>query len=168
MLKTQKVTAIPYEGKVSIHDRAIYQSVARAMQGNITMALIELMTNSNDSYGRIGIENGKIIISYKKSRFKCKFSVKDEAEGQSLADFYENFTKYWKPSDVTGDSSQRGYFGKGAKDALGYMDEGEIASFKGLQMGDHVPIIIPQPFTDGVNNVYYDELSDLVDKIVYY
>ncbi len=130
MLKTQKVTAIPYEGKVSIHDRAIYQSVARAMQGNITMALIELMTNSNDSYGRIGIENGKIIISYKKSRFKCKFSVKDEAEGQSLADFYENFTKYWKPSDVTGDSSQRGYFGKGAKDALGYMDEGEIASFK--------------------------------------
>ena len=121
---------IPFEGKVSIHERVIYQSVKRAMQGNIIMASVELITNAHDSYTRIGGNNKHITIVYKKDKFKCKFSIIDQAEGQSLADFGENFTKYWKPSDITEDNSQRGYFGKGAKDALGYMDEGMIASFK--------------------------------------
>lgn len=120
----------PFKGKVSIHNRAIYQSASRAMQGNIFMPLIELITNSNDSYGRLGQQNRRIVVTYEKDKFKCKFSVIDEAEGQSLEDFGENFTKYWKPSDIAEDNSQRGYFGKGAKDALGYMSEGHIASFK--------------------------------------
>ena len=132
MIKTKEkaITPIPFKGKISIHNRAIHQSAIRAMQGDIFMPIIELVTNSDDSYSRLDQKHRKIIVSYKKDKFKCKFSITDNAEGQSLEDFGENFTKYWKPSDHEEGNSQRGYFGKGAKDALGYMSDGQIASFK--------------------------------------
>lgn len=45
----------------------------------------------------------------------------------------------------------------------------EITSFKGLQIGDNLPILIPYAFTHGLNKIYHkDDLSDLVDLIIYY
>ncbi len=129
--KKSKVVPIPYEGKITVDSRAIYQSATRAMQGNIVMALIELITNSDDSYDRLGIDERKIYITYgKQGRFKGVFSVKDDAAGQSLEELHTNFLKYWKESDLEDSNAQRGYFGKGAKDALACMSDGQIVSFK--------------------------------------
>lgn len=45
----------------------------------------------------------------------------------------------------------------------------EVASFTGFQLGDYIPILTPNDFTDGVNKVFFkNDLSDLVEKIIYY
>jgi len=126
-----EITPIPREGKITVDSRAIYQSATRAMQGNIVMALIELITNSDDSYDRLGIDDRKIYVTYgKQGRYKGVFSVRDDAAGQSLEELHTNFLKYWKESGLDDSNAQRGYFGKGAKDALACMDDGQIVSFK--------------------------------------
>jgi hypothetical protein len=133
MAKSEKKQAekpFAFKGKISIHNRSIHASAERAMQGGIFMPLIELITNSNDSYERMGQKNRKIVVSYKKNKGTCLFSVTDNAEGLDIDDFDKKLTKYWNPSEHTETNSQRGYFGKGAKDALGYMSDGRIASFK--------------------------------------
>ncbi len=45
----------------------------------------------------------------------------------------------------------------------------EMGAFTGLQMSDHLPIITPHPFSDGINKIYYqNNLSNIIDLIVYY
>lgn len=132
-VKNYDVKTFPRKGNVVVDNRAIFQSSHRAMQGayGILMAIIELVTNSHDSYIRLGHKDKKIVVSYqKKGKTKCRITVTDDAEGQSLDDIIKNFTRYWSLREIEDGDSQRGYFCKGAKDALGYMDEGEISSFK--------------------------------------
>ena len=125
----EKINHIPLEGEIPIDSRAIYQTATRAMQGNIILALIELITNSDDSYDRMGEIDRRIFIYYQKKTYKGVFSVKDDAAGMDINDI-ERFLKYWKENELEDSDGQRGYFGKGAKDALACMNDGEIASFK--------------------------------------
>jgi hypothetical protein len=153
MKETKKEQNIPFafKGKVSIHNRSIRAATERAMQGGVIMPLIEFITNSDDSYARMGQKHRKIVVSYKKNKGTCLFSVTDNAEGLSKDDFDKRLTKYWEPSEHTEDNSQRGYFGKGAKDALGYMNDGTIASFK------------DDRFVLG--SIYFDENQELIYEV---
>lgn len=129
----QSTSTLPRCGVIRMDSRGLYQMANRAMQGDVIIAIIELITNSDDSYDRVGQEKRKIVITYKKSRghrYRTEFTVRDEAAGQNREDFHKNFTKYYKAGDLDDDNKRRGYFGKGAKDALACMEDGTITSFK--------------------------------------
>jgi len=105
------------------------------MQGSVIRALVELITNADDSYIRLEDENksngGLIEIVYKKDGYCGLFAVRDYAEGMSIDDVRESFKKYGAAtSGMKRGKRVRGYFGQGAKDALAGMDEGIICTFK--------------------------------------
>ncbi len=131
MSKTLTRDKGPKEGFIKVDPRAMFLSAKDAMQGDIGLAIVELVTNSDDSYDRLGITDRSILITYhKKQKYRTMFTVRDDAEGQSIEDFHRNFTHYCKAGDLKDSNSTRGYFGKGAKDALICMEDGRIASFK--------------------------------------
>jgi len=81
-------------------------------------ALVELITNSDDSYDRINKTDGQILIEVE-HRYKgnSKVIVRDRAEGMTLDEMRK---KIKKVGDFTGGGG-RGFMGRGAKDcaALG-------------------------------------------------
>ena len=86
------------EGTIVVDPRHTYRSIIKATQGNVIRALVELITNSDDSYIRLEGNNnnfiGNIIIEYKKIGFCGHFSVCDYAEGMTEVEVEKNFTKY--------------------------------------------------------------------------
>lgn len=121
--------------KIKAASRHIARSVRSAIQGNVTRALVELITNSDDSYIRLedegGKPSGKIEILYKKEGHAGCFAVRDYAEGMSEDDVKNKFKEYGAAtSGLNKGKSVRGYFGQGAKDALGAMEDGRICTFR--------------------------------------
>lgn len=113
------------------------RSVKTAIQGDAIRALVELITNCDDSY--LGLEDlgeslsGLIEIAYEKDGYRCNFSVRDEAEGMSRSEIENAFGKCSYGAATSGlkeGRHRRGYFGQGAKDALGGMKNGRIMSIK--------------------------------------
>jgi len=122
-------------GPIEADPRHIARRIKTAMQGNTIRALVELITNADDSYIRIEEEyiniNGTIEISYKKEGYSGLFAVRDNAEGMSNEDICNSFKKYGAAtSGMKTGKRVRGYFGQGAKDALASMAEGKICTFK--------------------------------------
>lgn len=123
------------EGIIEVDPRHTLRSIRSAIQGDVIRALVELITNSDDSYIRLegsGVKvDGKIEISYKKDGYSCFFAVRDFAEGMSLEEIRNNFRKYGTATSGLKEGNRvRGYFGQGAKDALASMIDGRICSFK--------------------------------------
>ena len=123
------------KGVIEVDPRHTMRSIKSAIQGNVIKTLVELITNSNDSYTRIEESgnniNGEILISYEKIGNRGNFSVIDNAEGMSHDDIKQKLTKYGvAASGLLNGFSVRGYFGQGAKDALISMINGEIHSIK--------------------------------------
>ncbi|MFA5292578.1 MAG: ATP-binding protein [Phycisphaerae bacterium] len=122
-------------GIIKVDVRHTMRNIRQAMQGNVIRALVELITNSDDSYirqeskGRT--ENGSIEIIYKKDGYRGIFAVRDHAEGMSIDDVENNLTGYGSAtSGMQTGKKVRGYFGQGAKDALVSMINGKILTFK--------------------------------------
>ena len=108
------------------------------MQGNAIRALVELITNADDSYIRLEEgqkeAKGQIDIVYKKDGYCGIFAVRDYAEGMSIDDVRNNFKRYGAAtSGLKAGKGVRGYFGQGAKDALAGMVDGRICTFKDNQ-----------------------------------
>lgn len=106
-----------------------------AMQGNVIRALVELITNADDSYTRLGdgiaTDLRLIEVVYKKKSYSGIFAVRDCAEGMSLEDVRSSFKQYGAATSGMKDGKKvRGYFGQGAKDALATMANGKICTFK--------------------------------------
>lgn len=110
-------------GIIEADVRHTVRRMKAAMQGNVIRALVELITNSDDSYLRL--ENGKesndkakeIDIIYEKSGYDGNFSIRDFAEGMSLEQVENGFKKYGAAtSGLKKGQKVRGYFGQGAKD----------------------------------------------------
>jgi hypothetical protein len=116
--------------------RHTMRSMKKAMQGNVIRALVELITNAEDSYIRLDSEGNKgqeqiIEILYEKEGYDCQFAVRDQAEGMSLDDIKRGFTHYGAAtSGLKKGIKVRGYFGQGAKDALASMAKGRICTIK--------------------------------------
>lgn len=122
-------------GVIETDPRHTIRSIKKAIQGNVIRALVELITNSDDSYIRLEEENkrhdGLIEIEYKKESYCGLFTVRDYAEGMSIDDVRNGFKKYGAAtSGLKSGKSVRGYFGQGAKDALASMTDGKICTFK--------------------------------------
>ena len=118
-------------------NRHVARSVRNAMQGNAIRALVELITNADDSYG--DLEDGElkptgiIEVLYKKDSYRCNFAVRDDAEGMSREDIKTFFGEKSYGAATSGlkeGKRRRGYFGQGAKDALGGMINGRIVTVK--------------------------------------
>jgi len=122
-------------GPIESDPRHIARRMKTAMQGNAIRALVELITNADDSYIRMEEENIQsnfcIEINYKKQGYSGLFTVRDYAEGMSHDDICNSFKKYGAAtSGMKVGKRVRGYFGQGAKDALASMVDGRICSFK--------------------------------------
>jgi len=123
------------KGVIETVSRSTIRNMRSAMQGNVIRALVELITNSDDSYIRLEEENinhrGEIFIHYRKKGYHGYFSVRDHAEGMTYEKILESFRKYGKATSGLKEGKRvRGYFGHGAKDALITMINGRICSFK--------------------------------------
>jgi hypothetical protein len=123
-------------GIIKADDRHTTRRIKTAMQGNVIRALVELITNADDSYIRIEdeklpIDEGVIEILYEKEGYCGIFAVRDHAEGMSTEDVRNSFKKYGAAtSGMKAGKRVRGYFGQGAKDALASMVDGRICTFK--------------------------------------
>jgi len=123
------------QGIIEADPRHTVRRIKTAMQGNVIRALVELITNSDDSYIRLDEmekeSKGEIDIIYKKDGYSGIFAVRDFAEGMSLDDVRNNFRRYGAAtSGLKVGKGVRGYFGQGAKDALAGMTDGQICTFK--------------------------------------
>ena len=122
------------EGIIKAADRHTTRRI-RMLQGNAIRALVELITNSDDSYIRLEEEqkaaNGLIEVLYEKKAYRGHFAVRDYAEGMSIDDVRRGFKEYGAAtSGLKTGRGVRGYFGQGAKDALAGMVDGRICTFK--------------------------------------
>lgn len=122
-------------GEIVVDPRHLERRIKTAMQGSAIRALVELVTNCDDSYVRLrkrdSADPGKIRIGYDKPIYDAMFYVQDFAEGMSHEKVADTFKTYG--GDTSGSSKGelvRGYFGQGAKDALAGMQGGRICTFK--------------------------------------
>ncbi|MBW2321489.1 MAG: ATP-binding protein [Deltaproteobacteria bacterium] len=125
-------------GTIKADDRHIARSIRAAIQGNVIRALVELITNADDSYIRSDRTSNKsciIEILYKKDSYRGLFAVRDNAEGMSKEDVKTKFvSKYGAAtSGMQAGKKVRGFFGQGATDALAAMKNGRIFTFKDEQ-----------------------------------
>jgi len=123
------------KGIIEVDPRHTIRRMKTGMQGDVIRALVELITNSDDSYIRmeenLEIEEGRIEIEYAKYETFGFFAVRDHAEGMATEDVSNNFKKYGAPtSGLKVGKKVRGYFGQGAKDALVSMSNGFLYTFK--------------------------------------
>ena len=122
-------------GIIKASDRHTIRRMRTAMQGNAIRALVELITNADDSYIRLeeaGAPSKEVIeILYEKDGYCGLFAVRDNAEGMSIGDVGKSFKEYGAAtSGMKTGKGVRGYFGQGAKDALAGMDGGRVCTFK--------------------------------------
>lgn len=123
------------KGIIEVDPRHTIRRIKTGMQGDVIRALVELITNSDDSYIRMEengeIEEGKIEIEYGKCATFGFFAVRDHAEGMATEDVCNNFKRYGaSTSGLKVGKKVRGYFGQGAKDALVSMSSGTLCTFK--------------------------------------
>lgn len=98
----------------------------RAIRKSWIRALAELITNSDDSYTRLekvgGTSSGLIVVEYLRSKDRANFRVLDEAEGMGTEKVRRVFEEYG--GEIAAGDETRGFFNRGAKDALLAMEEG--------------------------------------------
>ena len=110
MAKSDNKFDFDYEiGPQGAQDRA-----KQFMGGKIVRGIVELLTNSDAAYARLGSDQQRRHrpISITVNHVERYFEIKDRAEGMSPETVEEKFTK----GGATSDAGHRGYFGLGAKD----------------------------------------------------
>ena len=119
------VLALPVDQRVIDIDSRRFASIEKA--------LVELITNSDDSYARLerqGMEvSGKIAIRYERHQNGAVLSVADQAEGMSFKRIHSILSYGGAHSLLArGEASGRGYFGRGLKQAIYGLGHGWIES----------------------------------------
>ena len=116
-----------------VAERALLQLASSVVRGDPIKSLIELITNSDDSYRRMGLKNdpsyGRIIVSL--DRAGNGFTVLDFAEGmngESMDDCVGTYGS--EASGVKDGHSVRGFYGRGLKEAILGLGFGDIKSIK--------------------------------------
>jgi hypothetical protein len=124
------------ERPIPVSQQRIISQQAASTIKNIVDAIVELVTNSDDSYKRledVGIKtNGSINIGIKRlSGGQCSnLLVTDFAEGMSLIDLEAAIEFGGETSGFLCGRSVRGLFGKGLKEAIIALGEGQITSVR--------------------------------------
>lgn len=100
---------------------------------SVEKALVELVTNSDDSYSRVestgAFCSGAILISYERHLNGAIISVSDQAEGMSFSRLLAILSYGGAHSNLAlGEAGGRGYFGRGMKQAVYGLGHGWVES----------------------------------------
>lgn len=105
-----------HSGTLTYTHRAVLQDAQQAMGNDLINALIELVTNADDSYERMGVK-GLNDIRIKVDRGARTITVEDDGEGMSRDELERRLTTIGgSTSDFGVHEGVRGFFGRGAKD----------------------------------------------------
>jgi hypothetical protein len=119
--------------QLRVTDRAIIQLASSVVRGDPIKSLVELITNSDDSYRRMGASKetsfGRLSVSFDKS--KNTMTVLDFAEGMDAQAMDESVGTYGsETSGFTNGCSVRGFYGRGLKEAILGLGSGSVQSIK--------------------------------------
>jgi hypothetical protein len=127
--------SIEVNRKLGYADRFALQQADQAIRKDITRALVELITNANDSYHRLEDANtasaGRIIIEIQRRFNDSLLRVHDNAEGFNEADMDLKVGNYGEAtSGFQEGHSVRGLWGRGLKDAFFGLGRGNVCSIR--------------------------------------
>ncbi len=121
--------------KMDYANRFGIQQADQAIKRDIVRALVELITNSDDSYRRLEARQqqrtGQIIVEFQRRRVNTVLRVIDFAEGLDGATLDRVLQVY--AEDTSGFSqgeNVRGYFGRGLKDAILGLGSGTVTGIR--------------------------------------
>jgi hypothetical protein len=126
---------MPISRKLQYADRVALQQADQAIRKDVLRALVEIITNSNDSYSRLddsgGNASGEIIIDVWRKRNSSVIRVRDFAEGMDDARMDVVVGTYGEAtSGLKEDLHVRGMWGRGLKDAIFGLGYGYVISIR--------------------------------------
>ena len=121
--------------KIEYDDRIAVQQADQAIRKDLVRALVEIITNANDSYQRMeeqGLEvDGRIIIDIQRKFKDSVIRIRDYAEGMDSDTMDKAVGTYGsETSGFTKGKSVRGLWGRGLKDSIFGLGHGKVYSFK--------------------------------------
>jgi Histidine kinase-, DNA gyrase B-, and HSP90-like ATPase len=122
--------------KLQYADRVALQQADQAIRKDVLRALVEIITNSNDSYSRLEQAGepvrGEIVIEIQRKHKNSVLRVRDYAEGMTDARMDRVVGTYGEAtSGLKEDKYVRGIWGRGLKDAIFGLGHGYVRSFRG-------------------------------------
>jgi len=126
---------MPISRKLQYADRVALQQADQAIRKDVLRALVEIITNSNDSYSRLddsgGNASGEIIIDVWRKRNNSIIRVRDFAEGMDDVRMDVVVGTYGEAtSGLKEDLHVRGMWGRGLKDAIFGLGYGYVISIR--------------------------------------
>jgi len=126
---------MPISRKLQYADRVALQQADQAIRKDVLRALVEIITNSNDSYSRLddsgGNASGEIIIDVWRKRNNSVIRVRDFAEGMDDIRMDVVVGTYGEAtSGLKEDLHVRGMWGRGLKDAIFGLGYGYVISIR--------------------------------------
>lgn len=118
-------------------DRVALQQADQAIRKDVLRALVEIITNSNDSYSRLEQAgehvSGEILIEIQRKHKNSVIRVRDYAEGMTAERMDRVVGTYGEAtSGLKEDKHVRGIWGRGLKDAIFGLGYGYVRSFEGV------------------------------------
>ena len=122
--------------KLQYADRVALQQADQAIRKDVLRALVEIITNCNDSYSRLEYAgqqvNGEIVIDIHRKHQNSLIRVRDHAEGMTDLRMDKVVGTYGEAtSGLKEDKHVRGMWGRGLKDSIFGLGYGHVFSFKG-------------------------------------
>ncbi|MCC6824509.1 MAG: ATP-binding protein [Acidobacteria bacterium] len=119
--------------RIEVADRLVLQQADQAIRKDVTRALVELITNSNDRYTVLErlskTASGSIVVEIQRRRHKSVLRVRDLATGMTSDEMDQKVGRY---ADATSGFKEgervRGLWGRGLKDSIYGLGEGTIES----------------------------------------
>ncbi len=126
---------MPISRKLQYADRVALQQADQAIRKDVLRALVEIITNSNDSYSRLEDSgksaSGEIIIDIWRKHKNSIIRVRDFAEGMDDARMDKVVGTYGEAtSGLKEDLHVRGMWGRGLKDAIFGLGYGYVNSIR--------------------------------------
>lgn len=121
--------------KLQYADRVALQQADQAIRKDVLRALVEIITNSNDSYSRLEQAGkpvrGEIILEIQRKHRNSVIRVRDYAEGMTDVRMDRVVGTYGEAtSGLKEDKYVRGIWGRGLKDAIFGLGHGYVRSFR--------------------------------------
>ncbi|MFH1626419.1 MAG: hypothetical protein ABID54_14870 [Pseudomonadota bacterium] len=137
---------VPLEWELFTDPRYKRQNMERAMRGRIERGLVELVTNSDDSYRNMEEEgkqaSGKIRIEIERRKMgqPSTVMVRDRAEGMNRQQMFEKLGTLGKrTSGFEKGKARRGLHGRGARDVAAF----GTVHFESIKDAEYNHLVIP-------------------------
>src|SRR5579859_3436043 len=131
--------SIAIKKRLEYANRLAVQQADQAIRKDVVRALVELITNCNDSYNRMedaGVTTtGKIIVEVQRKHSNSIIRVSDNAEGMTPDDLDKKVLRYGEAtSGFKEGRSVRGLWGRGLKDAFFGLGQGYVNSIRDVSI----------------------------------